>query len=334
MRFNRLMLTWLTMVAFLSSSDGIDVWADEPPVVTNFSFPHEFVQGEYAGKMLVDENWQTYGLQVVARGEGKFTANLLPGGLPSEENLSPYPTKLEGQVEGDQLILKSDGGLKFQFKGSPFYQFVQIDSRQNLMAQLFRVERYSSTLNQSPPQNAIVLFGNGLAHELSNAKVTPAGNLAIGASTAFPVEDFQLHVEFRLPFQPEKSNQNRGNSGIYMQRRYEVQVLDSFGEPPVENNAGSIYKQRAAAANMSLPPLVWQTYDIWFTAPRWSDDGKKTSPARVTVKHNGILIHDDVEIQSKTGAGLAEGREPQPILFQDHGDPVEFRNLWLIKGNL
>jgi hypothetical protein len=188
-------------------------------------------------------------------------------------------------------------------------------------------------LGQLPPPNAVVLFRDGVAHGLADAKISSSGNLAVGASTDFPVDDFQLHVEFRLPFQPEKSNQNRGNSGIYMQRRYEVQILDSFGEPPVENNAGSIYKQLAPRGNMSLPPLAWQTYDIWFTSARWSPDGKKTAPARVSVRHNGILIQDNVEIQSKTGAGWPEGPEPQPILFQDHGDAVEFRNVWLVKGS-
>ncbi|MBL8890124.1 MAG: DUF1080 domain-containing protein [Planctomycetaceae bacterium] len=334
MRFNLLRMTWLIIVALWPTWHESAQGADEPLAKNSFPFPFEFVQGEYAGKMLVDDQWQTYGLQVVARGNGKFTANLLPGGLPSHENLNPFPTKLEGQVEGEHLVLKSNGGLKFHFQATPFYQFVQSDSSQNMLAQLFRVERYSATLNQPPPPNAIVLFNKGLGRELTNSKLTASGNLAMGASTTFPVGDFQLHVEFRLPFQPDKSNQDRGNSGIYMQRRYEVQILDSFGEPPVENNAGSIYKQRAAAGNVSLPPLVWQTYDIWFTAARWSEEGKKISPARVTVKHNGILIHDDVEISSKTGAGLAEGPEPQPILFQDHSDPVEFRNVWIIKGNL
>jgi len=83
---------------------------------------------------------------------------------------------------------------------------------------------------------------------------------------------------------------------------------------------------------MSLPPLAWQTYDIWFTAARWTPDGKKISNARVTLKHNGIVVHDNTEIPGKTGAGWAEGPEPQAILFQDHRDPVEFRNVWLVKG--
>lgn len=305
---------------------------DESVPSVSFPYPPEFVQGEYSGSMLVDGRWQTYGLQVVARGSGKFSAKLFAGGLPSEQNLTPYPTELAGEVDQNRLTLTSNGGLEFQFRASPFYQFVQTDSRQNLMAQLLRIQRQSATLGMAPPAQAVVLFQDGAIHELKNASLSPNGNLAVGATTSFPVEDFRLHVEFRLPFQAEKSNQDRGNSGIYIQRRYEIQILDSFGELPVANNAGSIYKRIAPRGNMSLPPLSWQTYDIWFTAARWSPDGQKTANARVTLRHNGILVHDDVQIPGKTGAGWAEGPEPQAILFQNHSDPVEFRNVWIVKG--
>jgi hypothetical protein len=134
-----------------------------------------------------------------------------------------------------------------------------------------------------------------------------------------------------LPLQADKNNQDRGNSGIYMQRRYEIQILDSFGEPVGFNRAASLYRQRSPMSNLSLPPLAWQTYDIWFTAARWSADGQKTRNARVTVAHNGVVVHRDVEIMAKTGAGRTEGPEPLPILFQDHSDPVEFRNIWLVQ---
>lgn len=315
---------WAVQVDVAATAEG------EPSAT--FPYPAEFVQGEYAGRMLVDGQWLNYGLQVVAKGSGKFSAKLFRDGLPSEHNRTPYPTELEGQVQQDRLTLQSNGGLAFEFLATPYYQFVQFDSQRQVMTQLPRVQRYSSTLGAAPPPGAVVLFRDGKIGELANAKLSPSGHLAIGAMTQFPVDDFRLHVEFRLPFQPDNSNQDRGNSGIYIQRRYEVQILDSFGEPPVENNAGSIYKRIAPRGNMSLPPLSWQTYDIWFTAARWSADGQKSANARVTVHHNGVPVHEDVEIPGKTGAGSAEGPEPQPILFQDHRDPVEFRNVWLVKG--
>jgi hypothetical protein len=327
--------TWAKPQATAANSNAADIEVSKtdanPPEVA-FPYPEEFVQGEYSGTMLVDGRWQTYGMQVVARGSGKFSAKLFSGGLPSEKNLRPYPTELEGQVQDNHLRLKSVGGLEFEFLAAPVYQFVQYDSQRKIMAQLLRIQRYSTTLGLDPPAGAVVLFRDGQIGELANASLSPAGNLAIGATTNFPVEDFHLHVEFRLPFQADKSNQDRGNSGIYIQRRYELQILDSFGEPPLENNAGSIYRRIAPLGNMSLPPLAWQTYDIWFTAARWTPDGKKISNARVTLKHNGIVVHDNTEIPGKTGAGWAEGPEPQAILFQDHRDPVEFRNVWLLKG--
>jgi len=324
-RFARLLAAALTV--FLSLTLPASAPADEAS-----PYPIEYVQGEYSGSMLVDGVWRNYGLQVVARGEGRFTANLLPGGLPDTERVDPYPTTMEGRFDGGRLVLKSAGGVRLEFQPQPVYRFVQWSEPGRESAVLNRVQRFSSTLGLAPPPTAVPLFRNGQIQGLTNAKLSPDGNLAVGASTDFPVGDFRLHVEFRLPLQPDKSNQDRGNSGVYMQRRYEIQILDSFGERPVENNAGSIYRQRAPRANLSLPPLAWQTYDIWFQAAKFDDAGQKTENARVTVMHNGVVIHDQVEITAKTGAGWKEGPEPQPILFQDHTDPVEFRNVWLVKG--
>jgi len=323
---------WLLFLTLFLAC-AVSAWTPSTaPADEALPYPPEYVQGEYSGSMLVDGVWRPYGLQVIARGDGRFTANLLPGGLPDTERLAPYPTPLEGQFDGERLVLQSAGGVRLEFQPQPVYRFVQWSQPGRESASLNRVQRYSSTLGLAPPPNAIPLFRNGQIQGLANAKLTPDGNLAVGATTDFPVGDFRLHVEFRLPLQASKSNQDRGNSGIYMQRRYEIQILDSFGEQPVENNAGSIYRQRAPRANMSLPPLAWQTYDIWFQAAKWDDAGNKTDNARVTVLHNGVAIHDQVEITAKTGAGWKETPEPQPILFQDHSDPVEFRNVWLVKG--
>jgi hypothetical protein len=303
------------------------------PVDDRPGLPVEVIQGEYLGWVVVDGVRRDYGLQVVARGHGKFTAGLLPGGLPSPSNLNPYPTKMSGEIVDGQLSLRSTGGLVFQLRTEPVYHFVQLDFQGQPLARLERVQRFSRSLGLAPPPSAVVLFRDGQAQELENVKLSPDGYLARGAVTRFPVEDFRLHVEFRLPLQAENSNQDRGNSGIYMQRRYEIQILDSFGEPPSQNNAASLYRQRAAMGNLSLPPLAWQTYDIWFTAARWSPSGEKVRNARVTLAHNGVVVHRDVEILTKTGAGAAEGPGPLPILFQDHSDPVEFRNVWLVHSS-
>jgi hypothetical protein len=146
------------------------------------------------------------------------------------------------------------------------------------------------------------------------------------------VEDFRLHLEFRLPFMPYATGQGRGNSGVYIQRRYEVQILDSFGLEGVANECGGLYRQQPPDVNMCLPPLTWQTYDIWFTAARFDGEGNKTANARITVLHNGVPIHNDYEVVAKTGAGRPEAPEPMPILLQDHGNPVRFQNVWIVLG--
>ena len=130
---------------------------------------------------------------------------------------------------------------------------------------------------------------------------------------------------------PTARGQARGNSGVYIQRRYEVQILDSFGLEGVFNECGALYRQTPPDLNMCLPPLAWQTYDIWFTPPRFAADGKtKLANARITVLHNGVPVHWHREITAKTGGGQQEGPEPLPIQLQDHGNPVMFRNIWIV----
>ena len=143
---------------------------------------------------------------------------------------------------------------------------------------------------------------------------------------------FKLHVEFRVPYEPENKGQGRGNSGVYVQGRYEVQILDSYGLKSKNNDAGAIYEVAAPKVNACKAPTVWQAYDIEFTAPKF-ENGKKTEPARMTVHHNGIKIHDDVPIPSdNTRAGMGgDPAAPGPIMLQDHGHPVQFRNVWLTR---
>ena len=142
--------------------------------------------------------------------------------------------------------------------------------------------------------------------------------------------DFKLHVEFKTPqMPPNVRGQGRGNSGIYLQRRYEVQILDSYGLEPKNNECGSLYRFKAPDENVCRMPGRWQSYDIIFHAARF-DGNRKTQNARITVWHNGVLIHNGVELENKTGAGRPEGPEPGPILLQEHGNEVLFRNIWIV----
>ncbi len=142
---------------------------------------------------------------------------------------------------------------------------------------------------------------------------------------------FKLHVEFRVPYEPKNAGQGRGNSGVYVQGRYEVQVLDSYGLKSQKNDCAAIYEVSAPSENACKAPTVWQSYDIEFTAPKF-ENGKKTEPTHITVYHNGVKVQDDVKVPvDNTRAGMGgDPSAPGPILLQDHGHPVQYRNIWLL----
>lgn len=142
--------------------------------------------------------------------------------------------------------------------------------------------------------------------------------------------DFQLHVEFWLPLMADKKGQARANSGVYLQGRYEVQVLDSYGLDSQDNDCGGIYKIAKPLVNACHKPEQWQSYDIAFRAARFAD-GKLKETARATVFHNAVMIHNNIEIPIPTGGAVnVDMAKPGPILLQDHGDLVRYRNLWII----
>ena len=194
------------------------------------------------------------------------------------------------------------------------------------------------------PSGALVLFdGTNLDHWTKPDGKTPAHWKLVGA--VMQVEkggnlitkqkfegSFKLHVEFRVPYLPKATGQGRGNSGVYVQGRYEVQVLDSYGLESKNNDCGGIYEIAAPLVNACKAPTVWQSYDIDFTAPKCVD-GKRTEYARATVFQNGVKIHDNVEVKTdNTRAGLGgDPCLPGPIMLQDHGNPVQFRNVWLVQ---
>jgi len=140
----------------------------------------------------------------------------------------------------------------------------------------------------------------------------------------------KLHIEFRTPFMPKARGQARGNSGVYVQGRYEIQVLDSYGLEGLDNECGGLYKIAQPLVNMCAPPLQWQTYDITLHAAQVDASGNVVKNARMTVVHNGVAIHDDLELKQTTPGGVSyDLSKPGPVFLQDHGNPVQYRNIWV-----
>lgn len=190
------------------------------------------------------------------------------------------------------------------------------------------------------PGNAIVLFDGRDLRNWSQPDGRPAawrvqnGVMTVGGGNIVTKETFRdvfIHVEFRLPNEPDRHGQGKANSGVYLQGRYEIQLLDSYGiKAPGKGDCGAIYGQHAALVNACKPPLEWQCYDAIFRAPRVDAAGKVTEAGRITVLQNGIVIQNNVEILGPTAGAMDDKvAEAGPLLLQDHGSPLRFRNIWL-----
>ena len=287
------------------------------------------IQGEYAAR----EDGSGIGVQIIGlrdkAGNVTFRTIIFPDGLPGVGAADgKNRIALPGKLVGDNAECADSNGSSITADGKTLTGKLADPATDLKLAKFLRV---SPTMGAKPPEGAIVLFDGKDTKKFRNTWMDNRGLLAVGAYTLASYTDYTLHCEFILPYMPSALGQDRGNSGVYQQNRYEVQVLDSFGLVAKDDECGGIYKNAAPKINMCLPPLVWQTYDIDFSAPQWAD-GKKTRNAFITVKHNGVLIQDNVEIKGPTpGGNPKEDANPGPLYFQNHGNPVFYRNIWIVE---
>ena len=324
------------------------------------------LQGEYVGK----DGERRVGVQVVARKDRCFHALLLEGGLPGDGwdgqryGLLESAQGVEGRVE---FASPSDAGVSAVLDERGL-----LLKRGGHEALLKRVERMSKTLGLQPPTGAVVLFGGGKPNvdmfeqrtdiEGLTAPVMYGEHLMAGAVTKRKFRDYTMHVEFMTGWEPQNIPWRRADAGIYMLSRYEVAIGDSFGfdfdlsgatspdRPKFGNDltqtqqfpvakgtgaprvCGSVFTYSSKVPNACFPPLVWQTLDIDFQAPRFDGEGKKTSKAVISVKLNGQPTVEKLEINGPTPHGFKGPEAPDgPIWFEAFGRRVLYRNIWVLE---
>jgi hypothetical protein len=319
----------LSVIAIMATLSPALVGQEKDKVYTDPAKVDEdyAIQGEYSGEVMTAEGDLKVGAQVIALGDGKFRMVGYHGGLPGDGWNGAERREAEGERKGDSAVFEFDENTVVIENKT----ITVTDGSGSRRGELEKVERKSPTLGKKPPERAVVLFDGKNTDAWQKARMTDDGLLMQGVTSKQKFGSHSLHIEFRLPYMPTARGQARGNSGIYLQGRYEVQMLDSFGLEGKNNECGGIYTIAEPKVNMCYPPLTWQTYDIDYTAAEY-EGTKKVKNARVTVKHNGVTIHDNVELtHATTAAPLKEGPDPGPVYVQDHGNPVRYRNIWVVE---
>jgi len=312
------------LAAPFAAADG-PKYADPKQVDDDFA-----LQGEYTGLVGGEGDQQKLGVQVIALGKGRFEAAGYFGGLPGDGWNREKPLRAQGELKSGRVVFLTDEGSAKLANG----EIITTAPDGNEVGKLNKISRESPTLGQKPPLGAVVLF-DGTAESLKNwqgGRMTDDGSLMEGTTSKQKFGDHTVHIEFRLAYQPEDRGQGRSNSGIYLQGRYEVQILDSFGLEGKHNECGGLYSVKDPDVNMCFPPLSWQTYDIEFKAAKYDGQGKLVAHPRTTVRHNGVVVHDNVELpgeRSTTAAPVGPGPEPGPVFLQNHGCPLRYRNVWV-----
>ncbi len=297
--------------------------------------------GEYTGTFYADSRTQMPATAVVVA-ESERDWRIMIEAVSPERDRQGAHIEVYGNLQGQGVdIAYPSGG--YRWHGGITNGHLSIQSEYGQHFELDKIVRKSPNEGLEPPAGAVVLlpYKKGVKPDLSawtNQNWEPLDNGAArvrqGSNTT--KEKFgdikRLHVEFWLPLEPGNRGQGRANSGVFLNDTYEVQVLDSFGLVETSGDCGSLYSIKRPDVNASLPPETWQTYDIEFRAPRLNADGTVKEGPRITVIHNGVKIHDNVEIVRGTANPKAEVKTTGAIQLQDHSHPIQFRNIWLLKA--
>jgi hypothetical protein len=350
---------FIALPLFAGEKDGRWIDLNDPTIPIDVKY-----QGEYVGAF---EGGGTLGCQVVALGKGIFQAVLYPGGLPGAGWDGKNRSIMDGKLADGVVQFTAATGKRSHVAATRGREKKPSSTRVSLVSEfpppghkpctaqiagilmagnadgtpfsLKKAIRKSPTLGQKPPPGAIVLFDGTNMDEWTGGSVNKTFKtlmpLPRDLMSKRKFHDYTVHLELMLPYQPEYRSQDRGNSGFYFVHDYEIQVLDSFAMDGNHNECGGIYSHKGSDVNMCLPPLVWQTFDVDFTNAV-VENGKTVKNAVITVRHNGVLIHDKFEIPGKSKYGVRKGGvgTPGPIKLQNHREPLQYRNIWVVpKGD-
>lgn len=307
--------------------------------------------GDWKGTIIDTDNDPDIVARVIGLGNNEYRIQI----LPEFDKRAPFYVDIQSKY--------TDGKITFRNKewsgeiSDNHFTGTRKTPKDGLKSfELKKEIRLSPTLGLAAPEGAIVLFnGKDFSEWIhpGSPEREVIWKLKDGAMESVPgvkndekrqkndlvtkrsFTDFELHLEFKLPYCPEKRDQGRCNSGVFLQDFYEVQILDSYGLGGLWNECGALYKMAPPKVNMCAPPEQWQTYDIIYHAPIFNDSGNKLKNAVVTVSHNGKVIHNQTEFVHPT-ANTGKKRKtddapqnPAPVKLQDHGNPIQFRNIWI-----
>ena len=284
--------------------------------------------------------------KIIAQGSRRYHITLRA--QPVDPKDWPLQIELDGHLEGERVVFSGHAG-GHDWQGQAARGTLRINKQgYGGVFEMKRVMKKSPTEGLKPPANALVLLEYEPGHKPSLEQWKEAGwvaaedgiihrSLGQGARPDLPRGDLyskrefrnvRLHLEFRIPYEPALREQGRGNSGVILADRYEVQVLDSYGIIAGAGDCASIYGVAPPRLNAAFPPLSWQTYDITFYAPKM-DGPKMARPPRLTVSWNGIKVHENQISMTPTGDPKRPNAGSGPLRLQDHGNLVYYRNIWL-----